>query len=307
MVTIYLDAVWVLNFLLDMMLLMLAQILAKDSTSKIRIMFGAFIASLLIPLTLYFPESFFTTVIGKLLYSIIIILCSFKFYSFYQSLKMLLLFYFTTFAIGGGLVGLHFLFQNPIGFSASGILTYNAGYGDPVSWLFVVIGFPVVWWFTKIRMDKHATEKIRYDQLYPVTIQINHQTNSTTGYIDSGNQLVDPLTKKPVIICDEQFLKKWFSEDEWGRLKTAHEELDFEKIPGDWEKRIQIVPYQGVEGRRTFMLAIKPDNLIIYYDSKKIVTRKILIGIQFADLTNDRRYHCLLHPQIIKLAAVETA
>lgn len=289
------------------MLLMLTQALAKDSTQKVRIIFGAFIASLLVPLSIFYPNSFFTSVIGKLIYSIIIILCAFQFRSIYRMIKLLLLFYFTTFAIGGGLIGIHFLLQNPVGLSANGILTFNSGYGDPISWLFIVIGFPLVWIFTKGRMDKHAVEKIRYDQLCPITIQIGNTSKSTTGYIDSGNQLVDPFTKKPVIICDEHFLKQWFSSVEWEMLKVAHDELDFEKLPKDWENRINIIPFQGVEGNRSFMMAIKPDNIVIFYNDQKIVTHKILIGIQFADLTKDQSYHCLLHPQIVKMATANSA
>src|SRR5699024_9259310 len=218
----------------------------------------------------------------------------------YQMVKLLLLFYFTTFSIGGGLIAIHFLFQNPVGVSSSGVLTFSGGYGDPISWLFVVIGFPIIWYFTNSRMDKHAAEKIRYDQLCPTTIQFQQTSKSTTAYIDSGNQLTDPLTKKPVIICDEYFLKQWFTEEEWKMLETAHDTLDFGGVPDEWENRIQIVPFQGVEGNRTFMLAIKPDKVTIIYEEREIVARKVLIGIQFANLTKDQSYHCLLHPQIIK-------
>lgn len=305
--TIYLDAVWTLNFFLDMMLLMLAQALARDGTRKLRIAFGAFIASLLVPITIYFPDSFVSSAAGKFMYSIIIIICAFGFLNIYRMIKLLLLFYFTTFAIGGGLIAIHFLFQSPVGFSGSGLLTFNSGYGDPVSWMFVTVFFPIIWIFTKSSMDKHANEKIRYDQQYPVSIQINGKTYSTTGYIDSGNQLVDPLTKKPVIICDQSFLKQWFTESEWKQLKDANENLDFENLPKAWEKLIHIVPYQGVQGSGLFLIGLRPDKLVIYYDKQKIVTNKLLIGIQFADLTKDQSYHCLLQPQIIKLATVYSA
>jgi stage II sporulation protein GA (sporulation sigma-E factor processing peptidase) len=217
------------------------------------------------------------------------------------------LFYFTTFAIGGGLIAVHFLLQNPIGLSEGGLLTFNSGYGDPISIIFILVGFPIIWLFTKRRMDKHAVEKIRYDEMCPVSIQINHTTYSTIGYIDSGNQLVDPISKHPVSICDEQFLKQWFSKDEWQGLEKAHRELNFNKIPAVWEKRIRLIPYQGVEGKSNFLLALKPDKLIVYYGQEKIVTRKVLIGIQFARLTKDEAYHCLLQPQIIKIASVASA
>ena len=143
-------------------------------------------------------------------------------------------------------MAIHFLFQQPVSITANGILTVNHGFGDPISWLFVVIGFPFVWGYTKRRMDRHVVEKIRYDQLCPVTLKIKQQSYSTHGYIDSGNQLLDPITKKPVIICDEPFLKQWFSEEEWKLLKQLQDHLDFTKIPAEWENFIQIVPYQGV-------------------------------------------------------------
>lgn len=285
-----------------MMLLMLTKALANDSSKVIRIVLGAFIASLLVPISLYFPDSIFTTVIGKFIYSVLIIFCTFKFMSIYRMVKLLLLFYFTTFAVGGGLIALHFIIQNPIRLTANGILTFDSGYGDPVSWLFIIVGFPLIWLFTKNRMDKHAVEKIRYDQLYPVTIQMKNKSFSTTGYIDSGNQLVDPLTKKPVIICDEHFMGQWFSDDEWRQLEEAHQHLDFEKIPFEWEKRIQFIPYQGVEGKSNFLLAVRPDKLTVHYNERKIVTTKVLMGVQFSTLTKDHSYHCLLQPQIIKLA-----
>ncbi|ASK63578.1 sigma-E processing peptidase SpoIIGA [Virgibacillus phasianinus] len=304
---IYVDVIWLLNFLFDMMLIMLTLILAKESASKKRIILGSFVASMIVPISIYFPDSLITSVVGKFMYSILIILSFCRYRSVYQLFRLLFLFYFVTFTIGGGLIALHFMLESPFAVSSSGVLTFNKGYGDPISWIFVVICFPIVWHFTKKSMDKHAAEKIRYDQFYPTTLEINNKAISTTGYIDSGNQLVDPLTKSPVVICDEPFLKQWFSEDEWEAITKASDLLDFDAVPKKWEGRIHIVPFQGVNGKSSYMLAIKPDHIKIQYDEREIMTNKLLIGIQFSDLTKDQRYHCLLHPQIIKLAAVHSA
>ena len=239
---IYLDVVWALNFLLDFMLLLLTKGFARVPTKNIRILFGAFIAASIVPISFYFPDSFFTTVAGKFLFSLIIILSAFGFITIYRYFQLLFIFYFTTFAIGGGLIGLHFLFSSPITLSNSGIVTVNSGYGDPISWMFVLVGFPIVWLFTKRRMDKHGINKIRYDNLYKVSIQINNKSFTTTGYIDSGNQLTDPITKKPVIICDESFLKQWFTEVDWKKLKDTYKQLAKDGLPEEREHLVQIVP-----------------------------------------------------------------
>lgn len=306
-VTIYLDAVWALNFFLDFMLLMLTQALARDNTGKLRIGMGAFIASAIVPLSLYYPQSFFTTMLGKVIYSLCIVISSFRWRSLNYFIKLLALFYFTTFSIGGGLMAVHFFFHNQLIISKSGILTMSSGYGDPISWVFIVILFPLVWLFTKKRMDEHAVEKIRYEQHFKVTLELKNISYSTTGFIDSGNQLVDPISKKPVVICDESFLKQWFSDKEWELMKASYEQLDFDNIPKSWEKLVHIIPFQGVEGGSRFLLAIRPEQLIIDYDQEKIITKKVLIGIQFGHLTKDRSYHCLLQPQLIKLAKLEPA
>jgi len=305
--TIYLDAVWMLNFLLDFMLLLLTQALLREQTKKLRVLMGAFVASLIVPITIYMPDSFVATGVGKLLYSLLIILCTFGFATIYRTAKQLLTFYFITFAIGGGLFSVHFLFQQPVEFAASGIVTMNSGYGDPVSWLFVLIGFPCIWKFTKTRMDKHAADKIRYDQLYPVEIQIKSESHTTTGFVDSGNQLVDPLTKKWVVLCDADFLKKWFTEAEFEQLKKAYNELDFEQIPEKWEGHIQFVPFTGAGGEGNFLFTVRPDYLLVFYGEEKIITKNVLIGIQFSHLEKEKSYQCLLQPQIIKLGGVHSA
>ncbi len=305
--TIYLDAVWALNFLLDLMLLMLTQALARDDTKKRRLIVGAFIASLLVPISIYFPESFATSVLGKIMISGIIIMATFGYRNKYRWLKLFGLFYFVSFSIGGGLIGIHFLLKRPFSMSTNGLLTYNSGFGDPVSWLFVAIGFPLVWMFTKSRMDKHVKEKIRYDQLIPVTIKMRGRSYSTTGFIDSGNQLTDPITKKPVILCDEIALKQWFTDQEWEQLEQCYHTFQMDKLPSEWEKYLQVVPYQGVEGSSMFLFTLRPEQLIIYYGEKRITTTKVLIGIQFGHLTKDASYHCLLHPQMIRTATIHSA
>jgi stage II sporulation protein GA (sporulation sigma-E factor processing peptidase) len=289
------------------MLLLLTDKLAHLHTNRFRIAFGALIASLIVPLTIYYPDHFFTTIIGKLLFSILIILSSFGFKNVYQTARLLLLFYLMSFAIGGGLMAVHFLTHSTFTVSQAGILTYNAGYGDPISWLFVVIGFPFVWFFTKQRMDKHVQEKVRYDVKYAIRLKINGIHRDTTGFIDSGNQLVDPFTKKPVVICDEAFIAQWFEREDWIKLKIASEKMDMEALPSTWTEKLKIIPYQGVEGGHGFLFAIIPDELIIYYNNKEIKTSHVLIGIQFGTLTKDESYHCLLQPELIQSAMTYTA
>ncbi|GIO21883.1 sigma-E processing peptidase SpoIIGA [Oceanobacillus sp. J11TS1] len=305
--SIYLDVVWALNFMVDLMLLMLVQILARNATRKVRLFFGAFIASCIVPLTIFYPNSFLDHFVGKMFYSLLIIFSTFGFKNLYRFIKLTLLFYFVSFAIGGGLMAIHFFLQRPITVTLDGVITFNQGYGDPVSWLFVIIGFPIIWLFTKRRMDEHVGEQVKYDQMYKIRLTMNHQSFESIGYIDSGNQLIDPLTKQPVVICDQPFLKQWFEEKEWEELRSIKEHLDLEQLPKRWEDKFHVIPYQGVDGAHSFMLAIRAEELTIYYNNEILQAANVLIGIQFGVLEKDGQYHCLLHPLVIKQSITQSA
>lgn len=297
--TIYLDAVWTLNLLLDFMLLLITKTLLKEHTKFSRIFLGAFIASLIVPIHIYFPNSFFTTIFGKLLYSLFIVFSSFKFYSVYRMLKLWGMFYVVTFVVGGGLTAIYNLVGQTFILNKQGVLTHVNGYGDPVSWLFVLIAFPIVWMFSKKSMQSFAVDKIRYDQLYPVEISFDEHIYTTTGFIDSGNQLSDPISKSPVVLCDETILQQIFTKSECILLKEIQETLALDRLPVKWQAKLQLIPYQGVGGGTAFLLAMKPNYLAVFYDEEWIKTQKILIGFQFNTLSRDIPYHCLLQPQCV--------
>ena len=48
------------------------------------------------------------------------------------------------------------------------MVTSQTGFGDPISWMFVVIGFPAIWFFSKKRIEDIETKSIQYDELVMV-------------------------------------------------------------------------------------------------------------------------------------------
>jgi stage II sporulation protein GA (sporulation sigma-E factor processing peptidase) len=299
-VTIYLDAVWILNFLIDWMILQLVHWLTKSPSKRGLLILGGFIASLLVPLTLFYPDNFFASFSGKILFSIIILLSAFGFRNIKLFLKQLLGFYFVSFTLGGGLFGIYFLLTQQIQSMDGLFVTYQTGFGDMISWLFVAIFFPIVWFFTRRRLDHISFEKVKYDEMCPVIIDLNGKSFETIGFFDSGNSLVDPFTKSPVIVCDEVALKDCFTSEEWTLLKNCQSDWSFEHLPSSWQSKFRMIPFQGVGGSRQFILVVKPDQVHVHYKEQVFSVRKILIGIQFGQLSADGSYHCLLHPKIMQ-------
>ncbi|MFC4404661.1 sigma-E processing peptidase SpoIIGA [Gracilibacillus xinjiangensis] len=296
LVTIYIELIWLINWGIDWMILLLTQSVLCSKTKWYRICFAGFIGSVIVPLSLLIPELYLEAWYVKVLHSCLIIIISFGFTNLALFIKHLFTFYFMTFAIGGGLLAIHYLTNTE---------ELNSYYSQlqptQIHGFFVLIGFPVVYLFTKQRMDKHKYTQLKRDFMYMVTIIWREREVQVSGYVDSGNQLVDPISKKPVIICDETFLNDSFNEQELMELKQLYEQIADGDITPHSNKNYRLVPYQGVGGKMEWLIAFSPDKLVIHIDKRnKIEVQQVLIGIRFGQLVGDHSYHCLLHPKLFQ-------
>src|SRR5690625_5581292 len=137
------------------MILRLTGYLNKKKNSGLRMVIGSLFASSIVFVTVFMPNSVLLHPIGKITFSLLIIMITFKHFSWFEMLKTWLLFYFISFALGGLLLGLHFIFQESVKFDYGSIFTISTGYGTPIRCGFVVIGLPYFLFFIKQKMDKH--------------------------------------------------------------------------------------------------------------------------------------------------------
>ncbi|MDX8044936.1 sigma-E processing peptidase SpoIIGA [Gracilibacillus sp. S3-1-1] len=294
MVVVYLEIVWLLNFMIDWMILLLTQSITKYMTKWFRIVLASFFGSVIVPISFLFP-AFPIDMLGvKVAHSFLIIFIAFGFRNVATYLKVVCTFYFMTFSIGGGLFAIHYLFSTDSLFAQVNMQS------DQIHGLFVLIGFPIIYYFTKIRMDKHKLEQFQQEFFYRVHIKWKERQVETTGYLDSGNHLVDPLTQTPVIIVDETVLLHWFTEEEVSQLHTTSQDLTNDGVDQFSPVTFRMLPFQGVGGNVDFMLAFKPDLFLIEVNGSKQTFKKVLIGIKFGTLVADDSYHCLLHPKLFQ-------
>ncbi|WP_377889335.1 sigma-E processing peptidase SpoIIGA [Alkalihalobacillus sp. R86527] len=295
---VYLDVIWLLNICFDYMLLMLTSLLLKRHVRKRRLAAGALVASLYV-IFLFIPGmEFMVNPLVKLFYSLIIVSMTFGFTRFRSFLQSWLLFYFVTFMIGGGMLGAHYFFKQDVGVYNGAIATQGTGFGDPVSWGFVLVGFPVIWLFSKKRLSEIEAKKIHYDQIATVKITIDDVIVTAAALIDSGNQLRDPLSGAPVMILDMTIHSEQFSDQ---FLEKAKNVTDFQS-EGEvdrWEHRLRIVPFRAVGQDHQFLCALKPDEVEITTKEETLVVKKVLVGLSFQSLSGEKEYSCILHPKML--------
>jgi stage II sporulation protein GA (sporulation sigma-E factor processing peptidase) len=295
---VYADVVWLLNLCIDFLLLMLTAVILKRKAKKWRLFMGAVLGSSIV-IFAFTPMAYIMThPVTKLFFSIVIVYAAFGFTRIRTFVQTLFMFYFVTFMVGGGLIGLHFFMQaSPVINEVTS--SQAASFGDPVSWMFVCAGFPVVYYFSKKRIGDVEMTKIRYEQIVKVELVINGVQTEMNGLIDSGNQLYDPLTKTPVMIVEAAQAKELFPEwlFEQSKKVTHFPNLDDENL--EWMKRLRIVPYRGIGHGNQFLLAVKPDAVRIHKDDELFDVHHVLIGLSHTKLSSDCEYTCIIHPKML--------
>lgn len=297
---VYLDVIWLLNWMFDSLLLYLSAIILKRQVKLWRVLAGGFIGSLIVILSFTPLHAMSNHPITKLLFSIIMILITFGFYRLRFFVKSLLTLYLATFLIGGALIGCHYFIQSDLNLSSAVFLASVKGFGDPISWMFVIMGFPIAWHFSNKKITQMEMTKIQYDQLAKVTILIDELSLEFTGLIDSGNQVYDPITKSPVLFASIEKMIDQCPNDLVEMAKVPQAIFQGEcKLSEELEQRMRIIPCRVVGQEHQLIIAIKPDQIVIETKSTCYFVQKGLVSFTLQELSPENAFNCIVHPNML--------
>ncbi|MCM3689960.1 sigma-E processing peptidase SpoIIGA [Neobacillus niacini] len=298
--SVYLDVIWALNLLFDSLLLYLSAIFLKRPIVIWRLFAGGFIGSLIILFSFTSLNIYSNHPISKLLFSVVMVLVVFGYKRLSFFIKALMTLYVTTFLIGGALIGVHYFVQFDAEMSTKVMIANVMGVGDPISWLFVLLGFPIAWHFSKRNIEGMEMTKIQFDQIVNVTLRIHTESYTFKGLVDSGNQLYDPLTKLPVMFVSIKNILENVAEPV-KKMAVDPESLILGNMefPIEWQNRLRIVPCRVVGQEHQLIVAVKPDSIMIDSKGGSYLCEKGLVSFTMQQLSADDAFQCIVHPKML--------
>ncbi len=258
--TIYLDVVFFLNFFFDFLLLLTVNNTLRRNSSLKRLFLGALIGSLTIFL-LFISMTSLVLFLIKILISILMCVASFGLKDRRYTIQNLSYFYMTSTVLGGFLYFLQLSFsENQNGL----IFTYDQ---VSISYVFLVIISPIMLYI----YIKQRREVSHYERFYEVKIFfLDGKCLSLNSYLDTGNKLVDPITKKKIVLVSS------------GKIQDMH------------FKRFIYVPYHSLN-HHGLMKCVSIDHLEV--GDKK--SKNYLVGISEGDLLSDG-VECVLNASCLE-------
>lgn len=305
---VYLDIIWLLNFLIDSLLLWITAIFLKKPIHPFRILLGGALGSILIFLAITPFASLAAHPLIKICLSLVIVFITFGYKKLSTFISCVFTFYFATFLMGGILMGTHYFLTFEMDLKSMVVIESIRGYGDPVSWLFLFGAFPIAWYFSKKRVEGITISNIQYDVLNDVSIELNGMIFNLKGLIDSGNQLYDPISKSPVMIVSIQSLKdrlpleiQLVADDKNDLYHTAA------NLSSEWSDIMRLIPAKSLGRNNQLLCAFKPEKLILHDDKEMKIVRKALIVFTAQALSSDGRFQCIIHPHMASEGLITTA
>ena len=183
--TIYLDLLFLLNFIYDLLLLLTVSVTLKRNTKFKRILLGSFFGAISTFIILI-PINKYLLLILKILTSVIMLIITYSFKNIKYFFNNLLYLYMTSVILAGFLYFLKLEFNN-------------------LSHLISLSIAPLIL-YLYINEQKKLKEIVNYYKKVIVTFK-NNKTLSLNGFIDSGNKLKDPITGKYIILVNKKALK----------------------------------------------------------------------------------------------------
>ena len=194
---VYIDLIFFMNLFYDYLLLLFLGLILKRNIKRIRLLLSSLIGALSIFIMFINMNSYLLLLI-KILVSLIMVIISYKYISFKYTFNNLLYLYMLSIILAGMLYYLNIkLSYEHIGF----IYVFK---GISPSYYLLIIISPIILLY---EYYCHKKGLIKYNCYYHLNIFFNKQKISCMGYLDTGNELTDPVTGKSIIIINKKYLK----------------------------------------------------------------------------------------------------
>lgn len=294
--TVYIDVVFLENLILNVIILYATSLIAKTNLKIIRTLISASIGSIYAIMYYIFQIGLYSNIIFKFVLSVIMIYVAFNPKEFKTLLKVLILFYLTSFVFGGASLSVIYLvnaqrinIQNGM---IIGKYTMNTIFtGIIIAFIVIVIAFKII----KSKISKN-------DLFCDIRFKINNKEIKTKAMLDTGNLLKEPITNIPVVVVEHKLLYDVIPNEILDNIENILggdlEDIS-DEVKSDYISKLKVIPFTSLGKQNGILLGIKADELIVEEMNGEKKIDKVIIGIYNKELNKKRTYSALIGIDVI--------
>lgn len=299
---IYIDTLFIINFLMDLLILWSVAKLLKESTTWLRLFSASAIGAIIVCIIVIFPikDLFINVLLSYIISCFLMIYLAFFPKNIKQFVKLLIGLYLSTFFIGGSIVSIYY--YTKVGYYFNLLIKGKFMGAIDIKTLLLTSSIALI--IIKIIINYvHKVISVQKN-LFCIELKLNGKKTTTFGLLDTGNNLYDPITNMPVVIVEFEVIKEMLPENVVKIINnfTNQQSEDFySKISELYQYKIRLIPFNSIGQECGMLIGMVSDYIEVQMpNNKKINVKDSIIAIYNKKLSQDNSYQLLLHPEIIK-------
>ena len=280
---VYIDSLFLLNFVVNYLLLLAAARLAGEPLARLRMAGGAALGALYAA-AVFFPHmGFLIHPLCKLGAAVVMLLVSFG--GSRRLLRVSLVFFGVAAAFGGGIFALTLL-------GGRGLTLKNGIFYSAMDLRLILLSAALCYVVLTLVFQRTARHTAAARELVPAVITLGERRVAITALVDTGNTLTDPLTGRAVMVAEGEKLTGLFppgqapDTDALRNPAAAVECLTGELFRG----RCRLLPYQAGGVECGMLLALRMDSVKVGGEDYG----KILVALSPTRLSDGGGYSALV-------------
>lgn len=285
MTVIYVDTLFLLNSIVDYLLLLAAARLAGEPLRRGRFALGAALGGLY-AVAIFLPGlTFLAHPLCRLASATLMLLVSYG--GSRRLLRQGLLFIALTCAFGGGVVAIGLL-------GGTGLTLGNGVFYSALDLKIVLLSAAVCYGVLSLVFQRLAKHSAAGGEIVDIKLILNGRTAPLKALVDTGNTLTDPVSGRPVMVVEGAQTARLFpKEHRPGPDDLRDPTAGLTRLgTGDWRPRFRLLPYRSVGIERGLLLAVRVDGLEL--GEKKV--GPILVALSPTPVSDGGGYQALIGP-----------
>ncbi|NLY53852.1 MAG: sigma-E processing peptidase SpoIIGA [Firmicutes bacterium] len=294
---VYVDLLFLVNFVLNLWILWATASLSGTPVKRSRLFWSSTCGALYAFGLLTPWGSVFAHPASKLVLALTMIRLAFNPSKRRQVLQLLGLFLLICFATAGAVLGVYVCLVDK---SPGGALL---AWGDLPLW---VLGLSIIMLAVSGRrwLGNLENRFVRVANEAHLSVTIGDLIFELQALVDSGNQLVEPLTGRAVVVVATAAISHLLPKEIVSLTQTNpiwSAQID-KLAASDWVQRIRFVPFQAVANSGGVLLGIRTDYLEIRCQEEVRQVEGVTIALSPAGLGENNQYQALVPPRLLPAA-----
>lgn len=290
--TIYIDIIFLENVFMNTIILLATATILKIPIRILRILSSSIIGSIYAIITYISSLQIYSNIMLKIVLSAVMVHVAFRPQTVKNFFKSIMIFYLTSFTFGVVTFALlYFIRPQDIMFENGMLIGVS-----PIKIIITggIIGFIII----TISFKNMKGKLSKKDMICELKIIVNNKEVNVNAIIDTGNFLIDPITRLPVIVVEKEKLKNVLPEN---LIKNTMNLIHGKEVEiGEYLSKIRIIPFNSLGKENGLLLGVKVDGVVVNYQGTNKVINQVIVGIYEKTLSNNDTYAALIGLNILE-------